>query len=220
MSKFAHKLHKRARQLKNKLFMLLWYRFMFYKTGVFCSISQPLFTHKPEYIQLGNRVSIGPYCRIEAHPAQPGSRLLKPAVTIGDRVRIEHGVNISGQSALIIEDDVLISGGCYISDNNHSIDPEGPRYLEQPLTSAPTVIGKGAWLGQNVCILAGSYVGERSIIGAGSVVNGLIPPFSIAVGAPAHVIKKFNFETKQWDKVNCGLKKAATAERPASAVVD
>lgn len=199
MSKFAHKLHNRSRELKNKLFMLLWYRFIFYKTGARCTINQPLFTHKPEYIQLGNRVLIGPYCRIEAHPAHPGNRLLKPAVIIGHRVKIGHGVNISGQSALYIEDDVLISGGCYISDINHSIDPEGPRYLEQPLTSAPTVIGRGAWLGQNVCILAGSFVGERSIIGAGSVVNGYIPPYSIAVGVPARVVKKFNFETKQWD---------------------
>jgi acetyltransferase-like isoleucine patch superfamily enzyme len=204
MGKFAHKLFKRSRELKNKLFMLLWYRFILYKTGVRCSISRPLFTHRPDYIQLGNRVSIGPYCRIEAHPAYPGKRLLKPVVTIGDRVRIEHSVNISGQSELTIEDDVLIAGGCYISDNNHSINPEGPRYLEQPLTSTPTVIGKGAWLGQNVCILAGSFVGERSVIGAGSVVNGYIPPYSIAVGAPARVVKTFNFETKQWDKVSYG----------------
>jgi acetyltransferase-like isoleucine patch superfamily enzyme len=204
LGKFTYGLHKRSGQLKNKLFMLLWYRFIFYKTGSRCSISRPIFTHKPEYIQLGNRVSIGPYCRIEAHPAQPGSRLLTPVVTIGHRVRIEHGVNISGQCALSIEDDVLIAGGCYISDNNHSIDPEGPRYLDQPLTSAPTVIGKGAWLGQNVCILAGSFIGERSIIGAGSVVNGHIPSYSIAVGAPARVVKKYNFESKQWVRVSYG----------------
>lgn len=204
MAKLTYKLHKRSRQLKNKLLFLLWYRSMFYKTGVRCSISQPLFTHNPAYIQLGNRVSIGPYCRIEAHPAHPGNRLLKPIVIIGDRVVIEHGVNISGHIALTIEDDALIAGGCYISDNNHSINPEGPRYLEQPLTSAPTVIGKGSWLGQNVCILAGSYVGERSVIGAGSVVNGYIPPYSIAVGAPARVVKTFNIDTKQWDKVSYG----------------
>jgi len=55
-----------------------------------------------------------------------------------------------------------------------------------------------------VCVLAGSFVGERSIIGAGSVVNGYIPPYSIAVGAPARVVKSYNFETKQWDKVSKG----------------
>ncbi len=204
MGIIGHRLHKRARELKNKLVMLLWYRFIFYKAGARCSISQPLYTHKPEYIQIGNRVSIGPYCRIEAHPAHPGKRLLKPVIIMGDRIRIEHGVNICGQIQLTIEDDVLISGGCYISDNNHSIDPEGPRYLDQPLTSTPTSIGRGAWLGQNVCVLAGSFVGERSIIGAGSVVNGYIPPYSIAVGAPARVVKSYNFETKQWDKVSKG----------------
>jgi acetyltransferase-like isoleucine patch superfamily enzyme len=201
LAKFARKLHKRSGELKNKLVMLLWYQFIFYKTGARCSINQPLFTHQPEYIQLGNRVSIGPYCRIEAHPTHPRSRLLKPVVTIGNRVQIGHGVNISGQSTLTIEDDALIGGGSYVSDNNHSFDPEGPRYLEQPLTFAPTVIGQGAWLGHNVCVLAGSFIGQRSIINAGSVVNGYIPPYSIAVGAPARVIKKYNFETRQWDKV-------------------
>ncbi|WP_373229845.1 acyltransferase [Cohnella sp.] len=99
---------------------------------------------------------------------------------------------------MIIEDDALIAGGCYISDNNHSIDPEGPQYAEQPLTFSPTTIGKGVWLGQNVCVLAGANIGERSIIGAGSVVRGIIPPYSIAVGAPARVIKRYSFKTKQW----------------------
>ena len=204
MGAFTYKLHNRFGRLTRKLSMLLWYQSLFYKTGFRCSISRPLFTHHPEYIQLGNRVSIGPYCRIEVHPASPGNRRLKPVVTIGDRVRIEHGVNISGHSELLIEDDALIAGGCYISDNNHSMDPEGPRYLEQSLTTAPTIIGKGVWLGQNVCVLAGSMIGERSIIGAGSIVNGYIPSYSIAVGAPARVIKTYNFETKQWDKVAYG----------------
>jgi acetyltransferase-like isoleucine patch superfamily enzyme len=204
MSTFIYKLLKRYKRLMNKLFMLLVYRAAFYKTGVRCSIRQPVFTHNPQYIQLGNRVSIGPFCRMEANPELPGNRLLKPIITIGDRVVIEHGVNICGKSSLTIEDDALIAGGCYISDNNHSIDPEGPRYLDQPLAGSPTTIGKGAWLGQNVCILAGSYVGERSVIGAGSVVNGYIPPYSIAVGAPARVVKTYNFETKQWDKVSSG----------------
>lgn len=204
MGKLIYKLLKRSKRVLNKLFMILVYRAVFYKTGKRCSISRPVFLHNPEYIQLGNRVSIGPFCRIEVEPEQPGHRLIKPIITIGDRVVIEHGVNIGGQRSLTIEDDVLIAGGCYISDNDHSIDPEGPRYLDQPLNAMPTTIGKGVWLGQNVCILAGSYIGERSVIGAGSVVKGYIPSYSIAVGAPARVVKTFNFETKLWDKVTYG----------------
>jgi len=195
------KLNKFVRDAKSKLFTMLWYRFYFYRIGKRSSINPPFFTHHPEYIEIGHRVSIAPFCRIEAHPTYPGKRLLTPLISIGNRVRLGHGANLSGQQSLIIEDDVLISGGSYISDNNHAIDPEGPRYLDQVSTSSPTFIGKGAWIGQNACVLAGSYIGERSIIGAGSIVNGCIPPYSIAVGAPARVVKQYNFATKKWDKV-------------------
>jgi len=186
--------------LKDKLISVLWYNRFFYRIGSHSTISSPLFTHQPEFISLGERVSIGPYCRMEAHPDAEQAKLLAPILKIGSRVRIEHGVNISSAIDLEIQDDVLIAGGCYISDNNHSIDPEGPRYLEQPLTREKTTIGRGAWLGQNVCVLAGATIGEKSVIGAGSIVRGNIPPYSIAVGSPARVIKRYSFETKQWEK--------------------
>ena len=52
-----------------------------------------------------------------------------------------------------------------------------------------------------VCILPGVTIGEGSIIGALSVVTKDIPPFSIAVGSPAKVIKIYNFETEKWENV-------------------
>ena len=102
----------------------------------------------------------------------------------------------------MIESDCLIAGGSYISDNSHSMDPEGPPYNKQALSGSETIISRGVWLGQNVCVLAGSFIGERSIIGAGSVVNGYIPPYSIAVGSPAKVVKQYDFEAKEWVRVS------------------
>lgn len=198
----ASRIHKRMQDAKSKLFTIVWYKRMFYKAGARCSIAPPFFTYNPEYIELGYGVSFGPFCRIEAHPAPARSKVPKPILRIGNRVRLEHGVNVSCHRSLIIEDHALIAGGCYIGDNNHAIDPAGPHYAEQGLTGADTFIGKGAWLGQNVCVLAGSYIGERSIIGAGSVVNGYIPPYCIAVGAPAKVVKRFDFEKNEWRRVS------------------
>jgi len=131
-------------------------------------------------------------------------------------VRIGHSVGISCHQSLEIGDDVLIAGGCYISDNNHSIDPEGPRYLSQPLKGQPTVIGKGVWLGHNVCVLAGSHIGERSIIGAGSVVKGVIPAYSMAAGNPARIVRQYNFETKRWERVERGNEPATPIMRIGS----
>jgi acetyltransferase-like isoleucine patch superfamily enzyme len=63
-------------------------------------------------------------------------------------------------------------------------------------------IEKGCWIGEKVIILPGVNIGERSIIGAGSVVTKSIPAYSIAVGNPARVIKTWNKDSKQWVKKN------------------
>jgi acetyltransferase-like isoleucine patch superfamily enzyme len=201
MSQWIGYMLKRTRDMKNKIITLLLYKSIFYQIGSQTTLSSPLYTHHPEYIKIGHRVFIGPSCRIEAHPANPKESKRNPILTIGNGVTLGHRVLLSSRHSLVIEDNVLIAGGCYVSDNNHAIDPEGPRYLEQPLTFAPTKIGQGAWLGHNVCVLAGAHIGERSVIGAGSVVRGIIPPYCIAVGAPARVVKRYSFKKKQWVSV-------------------
>jgi acetyltransferase-like isoleucine patch superfamily enzyme len=63
---------------------------------------------------------------------------------------------------------------------------------------APIVIKRGCWIGQNVVVMPGVTIGELSIIGANSVVIGNIPPRSIAVGAPARVIKTWDATARAW----------------------
>lgn len=202
MSQWAGRLHKGFRRVKNKLYTELWYRHLFYRVGRRTSVSPPFYTENPGFIQLGQQVYVGPYCRIEAYPPEVKDGREAPILKIGNRVTMEHGVHISCAESLVIEDDVMIAGHCYISDNNHSFDPQGPSYKKQPSDSKRTRIGAGVWIGQNVCILAGADVGERSVIGAGSVVKGHIPSYSIAVGSPARVVRRYCFETKSWIKAD------------------
>ena len=62
-----------------------------------------------------------------------------------------------------------------------------------PMKSENVVIYNDVWIGANVTILPGVTIGECSIIGTGAIVNKSIPAYSIAVGNPAKVIKKINF---------------------------
>lgn len=207
MTGWTGHIHKWLKDARDKAYTLVWYRFLFHSIGPNSSIAPPFYTYRPECIELGARVSIGPHCRIEAYPVNPITNKSLPILILGNRVRLGHGVLLSCRESLVIEDEALIAGGCYVSDNNHSINPEEGSYRDQPVLSSPTRIGKGAWLGQNVCVLAGSTIGERSVIGAGSVVNGHIPAYSIAVGVPASVVKQYCFTTKKWVRTNPKMKK-------------
>ncbi len=71
----------------------------------------------------------------------------------------------------------------------------------QPLMLRPVKVGDYTHLGTNSTILAGVTIGERCQIGAGSVVTKDIPPYSVAVGNPARVVKRYDFEKKEWVRV-------------------
>lgn len=57
-------------------------------------------------------------------------------------------------------------------------------------------IEDGCWIGQRCCIMPGTNIGKHSIIGTNSVVTKNIPPYSIAVGSPAKVVKTWDFENQ------------------------
>lgn len=97
---------------------------------------------------------------------------------------------------------MLIASHVMISSENHGTDPESDTpYMNQPLITKPVSIGDGCWIGEKVCILPGVNIGKKCIIGAGSVVTKSIPDYSIAAGNPARVIKKYSYETHNWEKV-------------------
>jgi maltose O-acetyltransferase len=106
---------------------------------------------------------------------------------IGERTLVNYGGSIAAAESVRIGARCLIGTHAIIMDNDfHRIEPE--RRLERP-ESRPIVIEDNVWLGARVIVLGGVTIGEGSCIGAGSVVNGDIPPRSLAVGVPARVIR-------------------------------
>jgi acetyltransferase-like isoleucine patch superfamily enzyme len=63
------------------------------------------------------------------------------------------------------------------------------------------IIGDGSWIGAGSVILPGSEIGKHVAIGANSVVNSVIPDYSVAVGTPARVVKRYS-EGSGWIPAN------------------
>lgn len=75
----------------------------------------------------------------------------------------------------------------------HSIDYEERLHIkEEHINSSPIIIKNGAWIGAHSIILKGVTIGERSVVGAGSVVTKSIPDDQLWAGNPARFIKVLN----------------------------
>jgi acetyltransferase-like isoleucine patch superfamily enzyme len=121
------------------------------------------------------------------------------AVIIGDRTKIGLSNTIIGP--VTIGNDIRLAQNITLSGLNHNYQDVNIPIHVQGVSTSPIVIEDETWIGANVVVLAGVKVGRHSIIAAGSVVTKDIPPFSVAAGNPARVLKKYNPETKIWEKV-------------------
>jgi acetyltransferase-like isoleucine patch superfamily enzyme len=94
----------------------------------------------------------------------------------------------------------MFANGCFITDADHQVDdPDRPITWQGFRSEGPTRVRDNVWCGANVVITSGVTVGERCVIGANSVVTHDLPPYSIAVGAPARVIKQVSY-AQDWLK--------------------
>lgn len=121
---------------------------------------------------------------------------------IGDGTYIGRFSHIYATSKIEIGKKVLMADKVYLSDNLHGYKNVDLPIIDQPIEQTnPVIIADGAWLGESVCVI-GARVGKNSVIGSNSVVTKDIPDYCVAVGSPAVVIKRYNFETKQWCKTD------------------
>lgn len=118
------------------------------------------------------------------------------AVNIGNNSRIGIGNVVIGP--VTIGNNVILAQNIVMSGLNHNYtNIDIPIYL-QGETVATITIEDDCWIGANVVITAGVTVGKHSVVAGGAVVTKSIPPYCVAVGNPARVIKQYNFESKVW----------------------
>jgi len=158
---------------------------------------------RPNYVRSEGELDIG-----EGFSSGPGLIIdvigKNARIKIGRNVMAYHNLHIGAIDSVVIGDRVLIASGVYISDHYHgnysgdyqSSPLEPP--IDRPLTSRPVKIGDDVWIGERVSIMPGVSIGNGVVIGAGAIVTKDLPDYVIAVGAPAMVIKRYDFNKKVW----------------------
>jgi acetyltransferase-like isoleucine patch superfamily enzyme len=128
---------------------------------------------------------------------EPGVWITAPAparVRIGAGTFLNLGVMVAAMELVEIGEHCMFANGCFITDADHKFDdPHRPITWQGFQSKGPTRVGDNVWCGANVVVTSGVTVGDRCVIGANSVVRSDLPAYSIAVGAPARVIKQITY---------------------------
>ncbi len=129
---------------------------------------------------------------------------------IGTCVEIQKGAHIGARvkvsshsficEGVTIEDEVFIGHGVMFINDKYprSATEEGTLQTEADWVCTPTLIKKGASIGSNATILCGVTIGEKAIVGAGSVVTRDVPPYTIVAGNPARKLREIPTESTEY----------------------
>lgn len=161
-------------------------------------IIKPLVLTNPDCIYLTRKIRIKKGARIECYKKFAGEDL-HPKLYIDENVIIGYNFSCLVADKVNIGRNTILASNVLITTENHGMNPEIEiPYYEQQLIVGPVSIGEGCWIGEKVIILPNVKIGKKCIIAAGSIVTKDIPDYSIAVGVPAKVIKKYDFEKSIW----------------------
>jgi acetyltransferase-like isoleucine patch superfamily enzyme len=155
----------------------------------------------PSYIFVGNNVHVQPGCRIEGI-SRWGSLEFSPRIILEDSVTIEQNCHFIAVKDLFIRKGSTVSFGVMITDNEHEYRKIGDKVLSQPILYSLTDIGENCFIGAGAKIQAGTILGKQCVVGANSVVRGKFPDYSVIVGVPGRIVKRYCETDKQWKKTN------------------
>ncbi len=121
------------------------------------------------------------------------------AVHIGHHTRIGIGNVIIGP--VTIGNNVILAQNIVMSGLNHTYTDITQPIDWQPTTTAIITVEDDCWIAANAVITAGVTIGKHSVVAGGAVVTKSVPPFSVVAGNPAKLIKQYNAETGEWERV-------------------
>ncbi|MGL4306006.1 MAG: acyltransferase [Mycobacteriaceae bacterium] len=138
-------------------------------------------------LEIGRWVHIGDGNAIRCHEG---------SLRIGDKVVFGKDNVVNTYLDIEIGASTLVADWCYICDFDHKMDDVTMPIKDQGIIKGPVRIGPDTWVSAKVTILRHTIIGRGCVLGAHAVVKGSIPDYSIAVGAPAKVVKN---RMKDWE---------------------
>jgi len=135
------------------------------------------FTHVMKDVSIGANCNVGSHCFIES------------GVVVGRNVTIKNGNMI--WDGVTLEDGVFVGPNVSFTNDLHPRSPRIPQAEDRYTTRGwllPTLVRECASLGAAAVILAGTTIGEFSMVGAGAVVTKGVPAYAVVVGCPAHMV--------------------------------
>ncbi|MDA8162886.1 MAG: hypothetical protein M0022_08325 [Desulfobacteraceae bacterium] len=179
----------------------------FFKTEKAIKFKKPYKLRGASRIHIGENFHAGSNLWLEAVTCY-GGQDFDPIIKILDNVSLSTHVHIACTNRIEIGNNVLMGSYVLITDHNHGYydslhstrheSPYIPPARRMLTEDGHITIGDNVWIGSMVSILPNTTIGNGSIIGCNSVVKGDIPSYSIAVGNPAKVIKKYSFDKEIW----------------------
>ena len=143
---------------------------LIYRPKGFVSVLGNAYLNNPN-IEFGRNVVLYP----NVHIFGPGK------VILGDNVCLGDGTVICSASEIVIGADTMVAAQCYITDCNHGMNVLGGVMRKQKLSIHSCRIGENAWLGWGCKVLAGAEILNGAVIGAGTVVTGIVDENTIYV---------------------------------------
>jgi acetyltransferase-like isoleucine patch superfamily enzyme len=142
----------------------------------------------PRGIQIGDNVFVMHQTELHVYNFRD---LPRAGIWIGDDCFIGEFTIVRGQGGVQIGQSVLIAPGARILAVNHLFGDVTQPVMAQGIEAKGITIDDGAWIGGGAVVLDGVRVGRGAVVGAGAVVTKDVPPFSVAVGSPARVVKRY-----------------------------
>ena len=155
----------------------------------------------PDCISLGDHVYIGYHARIEGVKQYNGMSFC-PQIEIGDNVSIEQNLHLTCANRISIGKNTAIAANVTITDIHHPYSDVNLPIERQDIKVKEVIIGEECKIYNNVVLLPGVHIGKHVTIGANSVVNKDIPDYSVVVGIPAKVVKRYDLNNRKWINIS------------------